>query len=148
MTINGGTVTAGTSILAQSGTINITNATVTTPELDAFRQGQININSGTIFATNAQDAVFVGAGSTINIIGGLVQTTQMSVSGFNDVDVSGAPSSSINISGGKEARLEEDIPDWESAQLHFESPGVEASPHGDFPRAALQPRVRLGRRPR
>jgi hypothetical protein len=25
-----------------------------------------------------------------------------------------------------EARLEEDIPDWESAQLHFESPGVEA----------------------
>jgi hypothetical protein len=24
------------------------------------------------------------------------------------------------------ARLEEDIPDWESAQLHFESPGVEA----------------------
>ena len=25
-----------------------------------------------------------------------------------------------------EARLEEDIPDWESARLHFESPGVEA----------------------
>ena len=25
-----------------------------------------------------------------------------------------------------EARLEEDIPDWESAQLHSESPGVEA----------------------
>src|SRR5262249_22644982 len=101
MTITGGTATAGTSILAQSGTINITNATVTTPELDAFIQGQININSGTIVATNAEDAVFVGAGSTINIAGGIVQTTQLSVSGFNDVDVSGAPSSSININGGK-----------------------------------------------
>jgi hypothetical protein len=25
-----------------------------------------------------------------------------------------------------EAKLEEDIPDWESARLHFESPGIEA----------------------
>ena len=25
-----------------------------------------------------------------------------------------------------EAKLEEDIPDWESVRLHFESPGIEA----------------------
>ena len=25
-----------------------------------------------------------------------------------------------------EAKLEEDVPDWESVQLHFESPGIEA----------------------
>jgi outer membrane autotransporter protein len=123
MTIIGGTATAGTSILAQSGTINITNATVTTPELDAFIQGQININSGTIIATNAQDAVFVGAGSIINITGGLVQTTQLSVSGFNDGDVSGGASSSINISGGKVTASDTAIVRY-GGQLHISGAGV------------------------
>jgi pertactin len=105
MSLTGVIVSAGATVLAQSSTINITNTHLATPELDAFIVGQININGdGTIIT--ADNAVFAGARSTINISGGLVQTPQLIVSGFNDGDVQGAPSgsppsSSINISGGK-----------------------------------------------
>jgi len=91
LSLTGVIASAGATVLAQSSTINITDTHLATPELDAFILGQININGdGTIIT--AQDAVFAGAGSTINIAGGLVQTPQLIVSGFNDGDVQGAPS--------------------------------------------------------
>ena len=99
MTIDGGTVNASATILAQSSTLNISSATVTCDTLAAGIQGQINISSGTITATDAIDSVNPFGSSTINVTGGVLNAQQLGITGLYD-DVIG-PTTSMNISGGQ-----------------------------------------------
>jgi hypothetical protein len=104
MTIDGGTVKVNpaSDFLVQSATLNITgDANVTCGVLATGVLGQINISSGTITATAVTDSVNPFANSTINMTGGVINASQLAISGFFDNNTPGGPITSMNISGGQ-----------------------------------------------